>query len=68
MLVVFPPIFVADTKLIYDDHFVAPLKKLNISKNILKQNFFYLNFYFYFRQKITTQMLQSKNMQKFFIE
>ena len=26
MLVVLSPIFVADTKLIYDDNFVAPLK------------------------------------------
>ena len=27
MLVVFPPIFVADTKLIYSYNFVAPLKE-----------------------------------------
>ena len=30
MLVVFPPIFVADTKVIYGYNFVAPLKYLKI--------------------------------------
>ena len=29
MLVVFTPIFVADTKLIYGNNFVAPLKLIN---------------------------------------
>ena len=33
MLVVFPPIFVADIKLIYGYNFVAPLKKLRAQKN-----------------------------------
>ena len=30
MLVVFPPIFVADTKIIYGYSLVAPLKKMRI--------------------------------------
>ena len=38
MLVVFPPIFLVDTKLICDYNFVAPLTDPNIKINLPLQN------------------------------